>query len=154
MRPGDLILVRGADWLGREIEAVSHSPYSHVAGLTPDGRLIEAQGFRRTGYQALAAYSGAYDVFTCDMASEEHRRGVQAFVESKIGTHYSYLLIGWELLHYVAHLDLPFEERQRFLCSTLWVQAYRSVGIDLCPGLRYPSPGDIALSPLLRKLII
>lgn len=151
MKTADLILVRGTAGLSREIEFITHSPYNHVAGVTSEGRLVEAQGFKKTAYQGINAYAGVSDVFTCDIATIEQRLAIQRFVEAEIGTQYNYLLIGWELVHYVCHLDLPFEARKRFICSTLWVEAYRSVGIDLCPGKKYPSPGDVGLSPLLRK---
>jgi hypothetical protein len=151
MKIADLVLVRGSDELNYAIEFITHSQYSHVSGLTSDGQLIEAQGFQKTGYQDLSVYAGVSDIFTCDIATDKQRLAIHMFVEAEIGTRYDYLLIGWELVHYLLHLDLPFEERKKFICSTLWTEAYRSVGIDLCPNIRFPSPGDIALSRLLRK---
>ncbi|UUZ85680.1 hypothetical protein LJK88_20555 [Paenibacillus sp. P26] len=33
MRPGDLVLIRGVTLIGDTIEFITHSPYSHLAGV-------------------------------------------------------------------------------------------------------------------------
>ncbi len=153
IKPADLILVRGDGLIDKAIEEISHSPYSHVAGLVKPNELIEAQAFRRTGYQGLDYYHGVSDVFTCDSLTDEQRNQIVAFVMKEVGTEYDYLLIPWEFEHYVFHVDLPFaEDDARHDCSTLWSDAYRSVGVDLCPGVKYPTPGDLGTSMRLRKL--
>jgi len=152
MRAGDLILVRGNDLLDRAIERVEHSPYSHVAGYVGDGLIIQAEGFRRTDYGALSFYGGQ-GVFTCPGLTDEQRRRIVAYVEAQVGTHYDYLCLAWELARYALHLALPrWVERERFLCSTLWADAYLSAGVDLCPGVWFPSPADLAQSPLLEQV--
>lgn len=150
----DLILVSGNDGLSHEIEWITRSPYSHVAGLVKPNELIEAQAFRKTGYQALDYYAGYADVFTCDIATDEQRIQMVANVESFVGSRYSLLLIGWELIRYVFGVMLmPGKSWDPIVCSVLWaVKAYRSVGIDLCPGIRFPTPGDVGNSKLLRKI--
>jgi hypothetical protein len=155
MRLGDLVLVRGTEGLSREIEWITHSPYSHVAGLVKPNELIEAQAFRRTGYQALDTYSGCADVFTCDHLTDEQRATIVAGVERYIGRRYSYLLIGWELLRYtLGTMLIPKKSwHPAVICSTLWVvEGYRYAGIDICPGIRYPSPADVGNSKSLRKV--
>jgi hypothetical protein len=151
---GDLILVRGNEGLSYEIEWITRSPYSHVAGVVKPNELIEAQAFRKTGYQALDYYAGCADLFTCDAATDEQRLQMVANIERFIGSHYSYLLIGWELIRYAFGVMLmPKKSWDPIICSTLWVvEGYRHVGIDLCPGIRFPSPADIANSNLLRKI--
>jgi len=153
IKTSDLILVRGDGLLGNTIEVVTHSLYSHVAGLAKPNELIEAQGFRKTGYQGLDYYAGSTDVYTCDELTDEQRMLIVDNVENYIGRRYSYLLIVWEFLRYTVGLSLaPSKDWQPVICSTLWVNVYRAVGIDLCPGIRFPTPGDIANSQLLRKV--
>lgn len=152
-KPADLILVRGEDLIGNTIELITRSPYSHVAGLVKQNELIEAQAFRRTGYQGLDFYAGHADVFTCDELSDKDRARIIAGAEKYVGRHYSYLLIGWELLRYTFGVMLmPSKNWQPIVCSTLWAMEYRKIGIDLCPGIRFPSPADIAKSKRLRKV--
>jgi hypothetical protein len=149
----DLILVRGNEGLSYEIEWITRSPYSHVAGVVKPNELIEAQAFRKTGYQGLDFYVGCADVFTCDLATDEQRIQMVANVERYVGSHYSYLLIGWELIRYtIGILLVPVKKWEPIICSTLWANAYRSVGIDLCPGIRFPTPADVGNPKLLRKI--
>ncbi|KIL42092.1 hypothetical protein SD70_02595 [Gordoniibacillus kamchatkensis] len=153
IRPADLILVRGEDLIGNTIELITHSPYSHVAGVVKPNELFEAQAFRRAGYQGLDFYAGRVDVFTCDELTDEQRVQIVAEVERYDGRRYSYLLLLWELVRYVFGLALLApKDWQPVICSTLWVRAYRKAGIDLCPGVRFPSPADMADSPKLRKV--
>ena len=153
IKPADLILVKGTDWISKTIEDVEHSPYSHVAGMVKENVLIEALGFKRTGYQALDYYAGRADVFTCDELTEEQRRLIIEYVKQEVGGHYDYLLLAWEFLRYVFNLLLPYKEgRTLRICSALWADAFRSVGIGLCPGIKYPSPADVAESKFLRKV--
>lgn len=153
IRPADIILVRGTGFTDHVIEGVTLSPYSHATGLVKPNELIEAQAFRTTGYQGLDFYKGSSDIFTCDELTDDQRQRIVAFVMAEVGTRYDYALIGRELEHYVLHVDLPFVEGDgRHDCSTLWADAYRWVGVDPCPGIKYPTPGDLGKSTLLRML--
>lgn len=150
LRPADLILVKGTGFIDSEIEKISRSPYSHVAGVVDDKLLIEAQGFTKTRYQSLNFYKN-YDVFTCDELTDEQRIGIVNFAKNQIGTHYNYALIGWELIRYETDLFLPMPKIHEYICSTLWSDAYKSEGIELVSDVKYPSPGDLPLSTKLRK---
>lgn len=148
----DLILVRGDGPISHAIEEITDSPYSHTAGYVKENELIEAQGFRHTGYQGLDFYAGMADVFTCDSATDEQRRMMARLAEREVGGHYSFLLLVWEFVRYTTGILLPYDPGPNRICSTLWAAVYRSVGIDLCPGMRHPSPGDVAASKRLRKI--
>lgn len=152
IRIGDLILVHGDGFIPREIEDVTKSSYSHVAGIVKENELIEAQSFRKTGYQALDYYQGHADVFTCDTATDRQRQLIVEYINEQIGTHYDYLLLAWEASRYLLKWVWPYRERKRRICSTLWADAYRYAGIDLYPGVLYPTPSDLSNSPLLRKI--
>lgn len=151
-RPADLIIVRRAGFVPRVIQHVTHSPYDHVAGWVKENELIEADAFRKTGYQALDFYDGQADVYTCDVLTDEQRKQIITYVQNEVGSHYDYVLIVWELIRYLLDVMLPFYEGKRRICSTLWSDAYRSAGVDLCPTTLFPSPADLANSSLLRKM--
>jgi hypothetical protein len=153
IKRGDLILVRGVGLLQDVIQVVTHSPYSHMAGVVKPNELVEADALRKTGYQGLDYYAGCADVFTCDMATDEQRMRIVAYVSKYLGRRYSYLLIGWELLRYAfGVLLMPSKDWDPIICSTLWANAYRKAGLEPCPGIRFPTPADIANSKLLRKI--
>ena len=151
-KPSDIVLVRGTGPISTGIEIVTNSPYSHVAGLVRPGELIEANGFRKTGYQAVDCYDDQADVFRCDVATDEQRDKIVEYVTKEVGEHYSYLLLTWEFVRYKTGIQPPFDPGPNRICSTLWANAYRKAGIDLCPGIKYPSPGDLGQSKLLRKI--
>lgn len=153
IKPGDLILVKGDDLISDAIEDISKSIYSHTAGLVKEKVLVEAVGFKKIGYQSLNYYTGKADVYTCDSLTVKQRETIVDVAISKVGGHYDYFLLVWEFIRYTFHLILPYKEGKTVrICSTLWADAYRQVGIDLCPGVKYPSPGDLANSKLLRKV--
>jgi uncharacterized protein YycO len=149
---GDLLLVRDTDFVSRSIEFVTHSPYSHVAIFTGPDELVEAQGFRKVGYQDLGKYEGKADVFSCDQLTDAQRARIVQSVKSHLGQHYDYLLLAIEFVRYVFGLMIPWREHNTVICSTLAAGGYRDAGIDLCPGILFPSPGDLAQSKLLRKV--
>jgi uncharacterized protein YycO len=150
--PGDLLLVKGYGLIATEIECISKSPYYHVAGVVKENELIEANGFRKTGYQALDYYSGVADIYRCPSLTNEQRAFIVDYVKKEVGSRYDYLLILWEAIRYMTNSLLPYIETQNRICSTLWADAYLAAGIDLCPGVKYPSPGDIAQSKSLMKI--
>jgi hypothetical protein len=153
VKPGDLILVKANDLISDVIEDVSNSPYSHTAGLVKDKVIIEAVGFKKIGYQSLDYYKGKADVYTCDSLTEKQRETILEVVISKVGGQYDYFLLVWEFIRYTFGFVLPYKEGKMIrICSTLWADAYRKAGVDLCPGVKYPSPGDLAVSKLLRKI--
>lgn len=75
-------------------------------------------------------------------------------VTKEVGGHYAFLLLFWEWVRYSFRVCIPwYDPGPNRICSTLWVvNAYRAVGIDLCPGIKFPSPADVAQSRLLRKI--
>lgn len=153
MKPGDLIFEKGTDFISDAIEDISKSIYSHTAGLVKENVLIEANGFRKIGYQALDYYAGRTDVYTCDDLTDEQRKAIVDYVIKEVGGHYDYVLLAWEFIRCEFNLILPYQEGKTVrICSTLWADAYRQAGIDLCPGVKFPSPGDLASSKLLRKV--
>jgi len=153
IKPGELILVNGTDLISDLIEDISGSLDSHTAGLVKDKVLVEAVGFKKIGYQSLDYYAGKADVYTCDRLTDEQRRTIVDVVIGKVGGQYDYFLLVWEFIRYTSNLRLPYKEGKSVrICSTLWADAYRKNGIDLCTGIKYPSPGDLANSKLLRKV--
>lgn len=150
---GDIVLAKGDALISEAIEAVEHSPYSHTAGYVGPGELVEANGFRRTGYQALDYYKGKADVYRCDGLTVYDRKKILQLAKQEVGSQYDYPLLIVELIRYWFGVILPYREPPNArICSTLWAGIYREAGIDLCPGIRYPSPADLSQSKLLEKV--
>lgn len=152
LKIGDIVLIKGEDFTSKVIREIEDSKYSHAAGIVRENEIIEAQGFKRTDYQPLTIYHGYIDIFTCDILTEEQRKQIVKYVENEVGSHYDWILLFLEFMRYAFHIMLPYKQVfNSNICSTLWSDAYRSVGVDLCHHIRYPSPRDLSESRLLRK---
>lgn len=153
MEIGDIVLVKGQDFVSRVIETLEGSEYTHAAGIVNENQIIEAQGFQKTNYQPLSIYKGYTDIFTCDILTDEQRVKIVEYVKREVGSHYDWILLFLEFIRYTFYIMLPYEKIfDSHICSTLWSDAYKSVGIDLCPNIKYPSPRDLSESKLLRKV--
>jgi len=151
--PADLIIVHGHSFVDLLIEDISKSKYSHVAGIVNDAQIIEAEGFKKISYAPLSKYLNQNcDLFTCNILTSQQRNDIVKYVTNQLDCRYDYLLLLWEMVRFEFHCQFPYVEHKKFICSTLWADAYRSVGVDLTPTLRYPSPGELAQSKLLRKV--
>jgi uncharacterized protein YycO len=153
MQIGDIGLEKGTGWISKTIEDFEHSKYSHATTFIGNNELIEAEGFQRTGAVPIEKYKGQLDIYTCDSLTDEQRQSIKQYLIKQVGSRYDYLLLLVEAIRYVFHVVLPYKEHfHSHICSTLVADAYKSVGIDLCPGIKYPSPADLSNSKLLRKI--
>lgn len=129
----DLVFVRGTRWLDFPVKLVIQSQYTHVAGYVGMGKLIEAQGLRKTGYEPLTTYKDAADVFRYPHLNTRQRQQIMDYVHKEIGGRYDYFLIGWEAFKHIFGLALPYAKSKARICSTLWSDAFKAAGVDLCP---------------------
>ncbi|WP_425805507.1 hypothetical protein ACHOLT_02245 [Desulfitobacterium sp. Sab5] len=152
IQPGDLLLIQGNTWIDKVIKRITGSSYTHVAGVVGPDEAVEILPFKRTNYQKLETYTGRVDVFTCNSLTDDQRRKIVEHAVNKVGAKYDYKLIIWEASRYLFHWVWPYKARDNSLCSTLWADAYRNAGINLCPDIIYPSPGDLGESPIIQKV--
>lgn len=153
MQPADLIFIRGTEGLAGPIKKVTRSPYTHIAGIAAEDQLIESQAMRKTGYEFVNTYKGVSDVYICPRLTSAQRQRVVEFATLRMGLGYDYLLFGCLAFRHVIGSAMPvYANKRRHICTTLWADAYRAVGIDLCPGIEYPTPGELAQSELLEHV--
>lgn len=152
IQPGDILLIRGTTWVDKAIKLVTRSPYSHVVGVVNSDQVVEILPFSKAKLTNVRDYSGRADVFTCKRLSSDDRKKIVSYATRKIGTSYDYYLLVWEASRFLLHWVWPYENTNSSLCSTLWSEAYRNAGIDLCPEVKFPAPGDLAKSKYLNKV--
>jgi len=153
LQTGDIIAIRGKGIISEAIEEVTNSRYSHICGYVGNRQLIEAEGFRKTGYADVSEYKGCADVFRCISMTREQRENVLKQALFNVGGHYDWMLLPWEFIRYVTGIMLPYREPPKArICSVLWAGIYQDAGINLCPGIRYPTPAEVAESKLLVKI--
>ena len=131
---------------------ITGSTYTHVAGIINPNKVVEILPFKRTGFQKLRSFTGRADIFTCNALTYEQRRIILNHITQKVGTKYDYKLLLWEAPRYLLHWKWPYKARNSILCSTLWSEAYRKAGVDLCLDILYSSPGDLENSTILQKI--
>lgn len=115
VKPADLILVRGMSPCDRVIEGVSHSPYSHCAGLVKTNEVFETQVLRGAEYNGLDFYRGASDIYICDTMTDEQRQRAIEYALSKAGRPRAELEKAFEL-------QTKTETEQDKQIHTLWKQ--------------------------------
>ena len=152
LRKGDILLAYGDGFIGEVIEEFENSEYCHTAGIVGVGLLIESNGFKKTGYENISIYKGKADIFTCDILTDEQRKKIVEYVKGEIGTVYDWILLFEEAIRLAFHIVISHKEFHNHICSTLWNDAYMSIGIILCPNIKYPSPADIGNSRMMRKI--
>ncbi|MCO1600217.1 hypothetical protein [Desulfosporosinus nitroreducens] len=152
VQPGDILLVRGNTWIDKIIRIITGSPYTHVAGVVNLDEAVDILPFKRTGFQKLRSYTGHADIFTCKDLTDEQRRKIVEHIVNKIGTKYDYKLVLWEASRYLLHWKWAYKAGNNILCSTLWAEAYRKAGVNLCPDILFPSPGDLGNATILQKV--
>jgi hypothetical protein len=153
VQPADLIFIRGTEGIAGPIKWLTQSPYTHIAGLVDEGQIFESQAGRRAGFESVETYKGVADVYRCPLVTEEQRREIINAVLQWAGSGYDYLRFGSLACRQILGAVIPmpvYSSRTRHICTTLWVDAYRAAGIDLCPGVAHPTPGELAQSPLLE----
>jgi len=152
IQPGDILLISGNTLVDKIIKLVTRSPYSHVVGVVNPNQVVEILPLSTARFKKIQDYTGRADVFTCERLSNDDRRKIVDYVTGKIGASYDYDLIIWEASRYLFNWVWPYDNKDSSLCSTLWSEAYRKAGIDLCPDVKFPVPGDLAKSRYLHKV--
>lgn len=158
IKPASLILVYGKNHiLGKIIDEFENDgTYSHVAGFVgEDDIIIEANGVASAIYNTLYEYVGKADVYICDSLTDKQRKAIVDYAQNqiKIKGKYDWKLIFLEAFFYIFKWMPKYKEPfNKKICSVLWNDAYKSVGVDLCPNIRYPNPQQISESKLLRKV--
>jgi hypothetical protein len=165
IRNGDVLMYRGRSLESRIIRLATGSPYSH-AGLAAwwNDRLMVLEAVGRGVVvtpisRNVRSYPGGVEWFTSvEVIPEDQRLQMVEFAQRELGKEYALwraLLLGIRVLfqHNVESKD-RLRREERLFCSHYVAQAYNAIGRDLRKGVsdRFMSPGDIAASPLLKRI--
>lgn len=152
---GDVVLTTGDGCPSWVIRTVTQSPFSHAAICTRPDLLIEAQPTGIT--RALVSMTCSPSIQSLAVLrlkpgisrDESFGLSVADFAESFYGREYS---VG-------GAITSPFpgkgpDSGSALFCSQLVVEAYRSVGVELLPGLEPNKvvPGDLIRSEVLQNV--
>ena len=167
IRSGDVLMYRGRSLASRVIRFATGSPYSHagIAAWWHDRLMvIEAvgKGVVVTPLSTnVTGYHGNVEWFTAAIEIDDGtRERMLRFAQAELGKDYGRweaILLGIRLL-FKRGIDARDRLRRdrRLFCSHYVAQIYNVAGCDLQRGVsdRFMSPGDIARSPLLRRVAV
>jgi hypothetical protein len=165
IKDGDVLMYRGRSLASRIIQIVTGSTYSH-AGLAAwwNDRLmvLEAagQGVIVTPISRnIRSYSGSIEWFTIvEDIPKNQRLQIIRFAQRELGKEYALwraVLLGiFVLFQRNPESRDRLRREERLFCSHYVAESYNSIGMDLKKGVsdRFMSPGDIAASPLLKRM--
>ncbi len=165
IKNGDVLMYRGRSLESRIIQWATRSRYSH-AGLAVwwNDRLMVMEAVGRGVIvtplsKNVMSYSGYVEWFTSteEIPADQRLRMVE-FAQQELGKEYARwraVLLGFRLLFQRDEETRDKLRREvRLFCSHYVAETYNAIGRDLKKGVsdRFMSPGDIALSPVLRRM--
>jgi hypothetical protein len=165
IRNGDVLMYRGRTMESRIIQWATHSRYSH-AGLAVwwNNRLMVMEAVGKGVIVTplsnnVSSYRGDVEWFTSvEEIPEDQRMVMVDFAQQELGKEYALwraVLLGVRLLfkHDLRTRD-HLRREGRLFCSHYVAETYNALGRDLKRGVsdRFMSPGDIASSPLLKRI--
>ena len=165
IKNGDILMYKGRSFSSRVIQFVTRSKYSH-AGLAAWWKdrlmVLEAvgHGVIVTRLSAnVAHYNGDVELFTAiEEIPEPEREQMVHFAQEELGKEYARwkaILLGIRLL-FVREKNTrdTLKREKRLFCSHYVAQVYNEIRRDLKKNKsdRFMSPGDVANSPMLRRV--
>jgi hypothetical protein len=153
LRRFDLLFVRGRSLIGRLVQAVTRSPYSHVAIVLDQWHVAETDWRYPLTVRHLSYPTDTFDVYRYrGELTAEQLTAMECFLHEKLTTPYDYLQSitnGLYLLVGIPIRDAP----GRMNCSETVDRMFAAAGIDLCPAvLGHVTPADLARSEKLQKI--
>jgi hypothetical protein len=165
IKNGDVLMYRGRSLPSRVIRWVTGSRYSH-AGLAAwwNDRLMVMEAVGRgvvvtSISRNIRSYPGGVEWFaSIEEIPDDQRLRMVAFAQRELGKDYALrqaLFLGIRVLFQRSSEQRDkLRREERLFCSHYVAEAYNSIGRDLKKGVsdRFMSPGDIAASPLLKRM--
>ncbi|GEO28032.1 hypothetical protein AAC03nite_38170 [Alicyclobacillus acidoterrestris] len=157
LQPGDLIFVRGA--IGSLVDDAikfaewefDHAPladnYVHVAVYLGGNKVLEAQGFRRSGEGIIGQYANDYDIGHIEMTDEQRAEFMRA-LRDEDNLPYDWPGIFW-LGVAVVTMGLcvrKYHEHKRRYCSKYVGWALARAGFHV----NDRTPQDLAMDPIVK----
>lgn len=154
LRRFDLLFVRGRSWVGRLVQTVTRSPYSHVAIVLDELHVAETNWRYPLKIRHIRYRQQDYDVYRYyGELTPEQQTVMNVFLREHLNTPYDWRQ---SLSHGVYLLTgLPiYDAADRMNCSETVDRMFAAAGIDLCA--RQPdgrvTPADLAQSDKLIRI--
>lgn len=153
LRRFDLLFVKGKSLVGRVIEEVTRSPYSHVAIAIDDWHVVETDWRYPLKMRHITYRPSEYDVYRYREPFKMYQLvNMEFFLRGCLNAPYDLLQSLTNGLHILTGLPIRDAPR-RMNCSETVDKMYKAAGIDLCPEVDgHVTPGDLSRSDKLCKV--
>ncbi|MNW28274.1 hypothetical protein D3C74_50960 [compost metagenome] len=151
MKAGDVVFFEGKGLIGRLIQKLTGSPYSHVALAVDSESIIEADRFIRTRITILPEENRVAVMRVSPELSEKETASLVLYAKTMIGRKYDYANIFTWFIRLVFQWNRfkLVDNANRLYCSELIDRAYQdALNIDLCPDRQ---EGDVTPSQLFTS---
>jgi len=143
---------QGVSWRSRICRFLTWSKYSHVSWVDPEGWEIEAwsSGVRCLQHAHSDHTPGTLvDLFSIDLEQDELNQ-LRDFLRAQVGKKYDFI----GNLHFITRHHEYSRDRDRWFCSELIAEAFRSIRHPLLERIESFKvyPAMITYSPLLRHV--
>lgn len=133
----DIIACYPKNIIGKLISFISKCEISHVAIMIDDEHIIESDWFG-VRVRKLKNFKSKYLILRCEELTEIQKDKIIKFVTNSINTEYDYkLLIGLGLKKFFNINIKLFNQTDKYICTELIIETFKSVGIRLSNSL-YP----------------
>lgn len=130
---GDVLFYSGESFISRVISWVTKSPYTHVALVIGDNRLIEAQRIVNTDMRKIKP-SEEFKVFRIEGLTDEQRQRIAEIAYTYRSYSYSYIETVGIFFRLLFKRDLPwFERANKIYCSELVDLVFYASGVPRKP---------------------
>jgi len=154
LQKGDIIQVKGKDWISNAIKILTNSEYAHTAMYMGDETLIESNFEKGVCKVPLTKYN-EFDVYRHVAITPIKQKEVCDWAETKIGYKYDFLgIFGIFLSMLKNRKSNPFDDKDSYWCSELVSDAYINNGIFMCVDSQTwtVTPNDLAVCDGFKKI--
>jgi hypothetical protein len=134
MQAGDVIFVRGHNWISDAIRFFDKGQFSHVCIAISDTEILETDLF--TNAKIVPFHYDDYELIRLNLTPEQ-RAKVPEIANQLVGIKYDYLLVIWYMLKSIFKLKKPWELARHMICSEL--VDFVLYGIGAIPAIEYLS---------------
>jgi len=124
----DIMACYGNSFLDKLIQIITNSKVSHIAIKVDEEHMIESVG---SGVRLSLVSSKTYYNLRCLELTEEQRDLIIDFVNNKLGTKFDFKLMLGIGLNRVFGWNTIWDNKDKYICIELIIQAYKSIGIEL-----------------------
>lgn len=151
----DILACWGESWIDKAISFITRNRITHIAMIVnQEYGLIVETGWFGVKIGRVSDKGKNYSVLRCVRLNELERLQICMSAISLMGRSYDYLQMLQLFLYKLFNIRINIGDRDKFICDEVILRAYKSIGLDLLPGVddEYVFPHDLLESKQLINI--